>query len=142
MQAEGERRVVERLQAGRQRPRPVVGFLMKIIDAIVREEVFVGTDLMRELLGVHVRQPGTLGALTTPLTMALTSFFADAIRRGEIRADLKPEELTGTFSAMMFGLLLRNIVEDPRFRRPVLKRAIELFARGVSANSTTESRSG
>ncbi len=69
----------------------------------------------------------------TPLALALSDFFAEAARRGEIRGDLKPEELTGVFSAMMFGLLLRNVVETPRWRRPTLKRAVELFARGIAA---------
>lgn len=135
MQDQGERRVVERLRGTHHRSRSVAGFLMQVVDAILAEEVISGTELMRELLGVHARQPGILGAPSTPLAAALVQFFAEAARQGEIRADLKPEELTGMFSAMIFGLLLRGTVETPRWRRPLLKRAIDLFARGITTRT-------
>ncbi len=85
MQDHGERRIVDRVRATRQKSRSVAGFLMQIIDSVLGEEVFVGTELMRELLGVHVRNPGTLGAPSTPLALALSDFFAEKLFGGALR---------------------------------------------------------
>ncbi len=133
MQEQAERSIVERVRTTRPKPRSLVGFLMQVVDAMLAEEEAFGTDLMRELLGVHVRRPGTLGAVSTPLAAMLHERFAVGAKHGDIRSELRPEELTGVFSAIVFGLLLRGVVESPRWRRPLLRRAIDLFARGILA---------
>ena len=129
LQRRAEVRIADRLRTLRRKPTPVKAFLQQVIDAIRAEELSAGPDLLREILALHVRRTDL--NVPTPIPEALTEYFVEAGRRGEVRTDLTAAQLTGIFLASIFGSLLGS-VESPSDRRPQLQGVIDVFLRGMA----------
>ena len=131
LQQRAQTRMSDQLRSRRGRPPSVKGFLRRVIDLIIVEEVAVSTELLRELLAVHVRRLLNVDAIPAPLVDVIAQFFRQASERGEVRTDLGPDELAGFFLAALFGVLLRR-AESPKARKPDLQRVTDVFVRGIA----------
>ena len=135
LQRRGQESVVERLASVRSEPGAgsVKGFLQQVLDVILAEASRAGeTGLMRDVLSVMLRTGVGTDLADHPLVEALMEFFAEAQRRGEIRQDLTPHELTMILLSSLPATLLSNRDRPEVELRPALRRVIDVFVRGVA----------
>lgn len=130
-----EAEIAERLvQLSRGSP-SVRDVLAGVIDGVLAGLAAVGDDgLLRDLLAVYVRKPPepAVAAQAYPLVAELERVLATAAERGELRAELRPDQLTVMFLTCVFGSLLTQ-VDSPEERRASLESLVDVFLRGVGA---------
>jgi AcrR family transcriptional regulator len=130
-----ESEIAERLaQLSRGTP-SVRELLTGVIDGVLAGVAAVGDyGLMRDLLSVYVRQPPgpAVAEQSFPLVEELERVLAAASERGELRAELRPDQLTVMFLTCVFGSLLAG-GDSPEERRVALESLVDVFLRGVGA---------
>jgi AcrR family transcriptional regulator len=133
MQRRTEAEIVERLRTLGERARSVTEFLTGVIETIAAATTAVGDPaLARESVAMYVRQPRYVELSSEPLVVALVDYFSDAQERGEVRADLAPEDVTAIFLTALFGFVV-GAVESIEDRLDEFRRIIDVFARGIAA---------
>jgi AcrR family transcriptional regulator len=132
LQRRHQRDIVERLRAIPERAGSVAAFLEAVVQAIRADAAAFGDDaLAREIVAVHVRDPRRTDPETQPLVVALVDWFSEAQERGEVRADLAPEEIADVFLTQLFGFVI-GAIDSIEGRLDELRRTIAVFARGVA----------
>jgi hypothetical protein len=81
---------------------------------------------------VVARHAGELRTEANPLVEVITSFFDAAQRRGQLRDDVTPFELTALFLPGTYGLLQMKLANPPAELRRGLYRGIDIFVRGIT----------
>ncbi len=129
-----EREIVARLAAASgERTASVKDFLLGLTRAIVSGAESVGDRALgRELMAIYVREPRVVDASANPLVVAIVDYFAEAAERGEVRADLPPEEIANIFLTSLFGFVATSL-DALEERLDEFGRIIDVFVRGVSA---------
>lgn len=132
LQRRHQREIVDRLRAIPARAGSVAAFLDAVIAAMVADAAAFGDDaLAREIVAIFVREPRHLDLNTEPLVVALVDWFSEAQERGEVRADLAPEEIADVFLTLLFGFVI-GAVDSIESRLGELRRTIDVFARGIA----------
>ena len=130
-----ETEIAERLvQLSRDSP-PLRAVLIGVIDGVVAGAATLGDyGLLRDLLSVYVRQGAepAVAEQPFPLVVELERVLAAAAKRGELRAELRPDQLTVMFLTNVFGSLLAG-ADSPEERRVALESFVDVFLRGVGA---------
>lgn len=108
----------------------------ELIEAVLRVETVLGqSNLMREMLAVHVRrlQTGESPSDEDGMLGQVARHLAVAAERGEVRAGIEPERLAGVVLTGIFGLMLTqqgNLAD----LRAELELLMELLLRGMAAD--------
>ncbi len=133
LQKRAERDLTRRMAESVQGARSLREYLRGTVDAILVEDTTFEPELQRELLAMYVRhpEPAYLAAADDPLLQEMVDAFQEAAERGEIRSDLSPEELVGTFMRALFGWVAIRAIEPLPGQRTV-DTFIDIFVRGVS----------
>jgi AcrR family transcriptional regulator len=132
LQREMERGAVERLGDFLRRPASMRTRLERVVDALLTHQEEVGdAALTRELLAMYVRQRVEYDPADQPFLRLLMQLFASAIERGEVRADLTPQELMTIFGGLLFMLFAGEWPSEAE-RRAALRSPLNVFIRGIS----------
>jgi AcrR family transcriptional regulator len=110
--------------------------LTTVAEGVLEAEARVGDErLMRDILSIYVRRrPEPPSAADPfPLVVELERRLAEVEARGELRPGLRPDQLTVTFLASVFGVLLTR-AESPRERSEGLEALVDVFVQGVAFN--------
>jgi AcrR family transcriptional regulator len=129
-----ESEIAERL-AQRSRGDPSIRAVFTgVIEDVLTAVAAVGGGLMRDLLSVYVGQSPkpAAGEQSFPLIDELERVLVAAAERGELRAELPPDQLAVMFLTCVFGSLLAR-AESPEERRVALESLVDVFLRGVGA---------
>jgi hypothetical protein len=115
-------------------------FLRRAVDLMAEDAVGEDSALWHELFAVIARHAGEMRTEASALVEALTSFFAAAQERGEVRRDLTPFDLAAVFLPGVYGLLQMKL-DDPRAEvRTALYRVVDIFVRGIAREPAREER--
>ena len=109
--------------------------LSRLVDGLVDLEVKVNDpELVRDLLGIHVRLPMPAEEARRPAALAeeLAYHFAVAADAGELRSDLASDQLAIMVLTSVFGLLLSRRYQ-PEQRRADLEALMDVFVKGMRA---------
>jgi AcrR family transcriptional regulator len=125
--------VVERIEALRGKSISVNRYLHEVIDVLLEELVsFSKTGLLRDLFAIIVSHSIDIDWSDQPVLVSLTHYFAEAQERAEVRNDLGPSQLTVIFLTSIFGILLATGQSAPPDLRATMRRATDVFVRGIS----------
>jgi TetR/AcrR family transcriptional repressor of uid operon len=109
-------------------------YLRQVMHAILEEESnsAVVPELMREMLAMYVRQPqaALVQPMQEPLIVSMIDQFHEYAERGEVRDDLSPEELVGTFMRSIFGCVAIDV--DGGERVVGIESFIDIFVKGIT----------
>lgn len=109
--------------------------LSRLVDGLVDLEVKVNDpELVRDLLGIHVRLPMPVEEARRPTALAdeLAHHFAVAAEAGEMRSDLASDQLAIMVLTSVFGLLVSRRYQ-PEQRRADLEALMDVFVKGMGA---------
>jgi AcrR family transcriptional regulator len=118
----------------------VKGFLRRAVDLMVEDAVGHDSALWHELFAVIARHASEMRTEASVLVEAITGFFADAQRRGDVRRDLTPFDLTAVFLPGVYGLLQMKLEDPPSDVRSALYRVVDIFVRGIARRPAREER--
>lgn len=122
--------VAERLRESLDRP------LDEFLACTVRwlAEVATGEDaaIIPDVLAVIARSEELLASSEVALVEVVTRFLGIAQERGEVRVDVRPEELAQVFLSGVFGVLISRSGQAGRLRT-ALDRVADVFVRGFRA---------
>jgi TetR/AcrR family transcriptional repressor of uid operon len=108
-------------------------FLRRAVDLMVEDAMGHDVALWHELFAVIARHATEMRSEASALVEVMTGFFAAAQRRGEVRDDVTPFDLTAVFLPGVYGLLQMKR-EDPLAElRAALHRVVDIFVRGITA---------
>jgi AcrR family transcriptional regulator len=116
-------------------PRSTAVFLRRAVDVMLEDARQEDPALRRELFAVIGRHAQEMYSDESAFVGALATFFEAARRRGDIRCDLDPAELTAMFLPGVYGLLQLKLDTPPAEQRRALHRAVDIFVRGVQPAS-------
>jgi TetR/AcrR family transcriptional regulator, repressor for uid operon len=124
-----QRELGERL--GENRTLSLRAFLGRTVDLMVDNSARE-PKLYHELFAVIARHANEMRSEASSLVEALMERFAAAQKRGEVRRDLTPLELTNVFLPGVYGLLQMKL-DSPRTElRQALRRVVDVFVRGIA----------
>ncbi len=107
-------------------------FLNELVEGFIQAEETVGDSaLFRDMLGIYVRRPPALDDQPLPVLHAVTERFAEAARKGELRAGLEPARATHLFLTGVFGYLI-GTPGPAASRREDLETLVLLYVEGPS----------
>ena len=92
------------------KPRSVRGFLLRVVDWLVRDELQVGGALFRDIMAAIARNRANRDWIGELYAADLTQFLRERQAAGEVRPDLTPEVLNRVFFTSVAGYL----TEPPR----------------------------
>jgi len=107
-------------------------FLGRTVDLMLAQAADESPALTRELFTAIGRRATEMDGQTIALAEVVTRFFAAAQKRGEVRTDLTPFELTAVFLPGVFGLMLLRIDPPSPELRVTLQHAVDVFVRGIA----------
>ncbi len=111
-------------------------FLRRVVDLMVENSVRESA-LYHELFAVITRHAHEMRGEASALVEALMDCFAAGQRRGEVRRDIAPFDLTNVFLPGVYGLLQMKL-DSPRGElRQALYRVVDIFVRGIAARSAS-----
>jgi AcrR family transcriptional regulator len=93
----------EQIDEMAKRARTVSGFMRRVAELIIEDNARVG-KLGREILTRLILDPRPVDWWNAPVLGQVTRFLAQAQAVGELRKDLKPEDMSRTFFSGIFGL--------------------------------------
>lgn len=107
-------------------------FLRRAVDLMIEDARSEASSLWHELFAVIARHATEMRSEASAIVEVLTVSFAAAQRRGEIRSDVAPFDLTAVFLPGVYGLIQMKL-DDPRPElRTALHRVVDIFVRGVA----------
>jgi AcrR family transcriptional regulator len=122
--------LAERLQS--MRSVSVRSFLRRVVDLMHDDAMSEDFALWHELFAVIARHAQEMRSEASALVEALTAFFTEAQKRGDVRADVAAFDLTAVFLPGVYGLLQMKL-DDPRAElRAGLHRVVDIFVRGIA----------
>jgi len=124
-----QRELGERL--GKSRTPSLRAFLGRTVDVMV-DNAAREPGLYHELFAVIARHANEMRSEASWLVEALMERFAAAQKRGEVRRDLTPLELTNVFLPGVYGLLQMKLDAPRAELRQALRRVVDVFVRGVA----------
>jgi TetR/AcrR family transcriptional repressor of uid operon len=130
-----ESEIAERLARLSRESPSIRDVLTDVIGGVLAVVAAVGDErLMRDLLSVYVRQPSETAVAEQPFPLVeeLEHVLAAAADRGELRAELRSDQLTTMFLTCVLGSLLAR-ADSPEERRVALESLVDVFLRGVGA---------
>jgi hypothetical protein len=81
-----------------------------------------------------------MGSEASAIVEQLTELFAAAQRRGEIRRDLAPFDLTAVFLPGVYGLIQMRLDAPRAELRAALRRVVDIFVRGIAREAKAAPR--
>jgi TetR/AcrR family transcriptional repressor of uid operon len=124
-----QRELGERL--GKNRALSLRAFLGRTVDLMVDNSARE-PGLYHELFAVIARHANEMRSEASSLVEALMERFAAAQKRGEVRRDLTPLELTNVFLPGVYGLLQMKLDAPRAELRQALRRVVDVFIRGIA----------
>jgi len=126
-----QRDLGERLRSARAlSPR---SFLRRAVDLMVENSVRESA-LYHELFAVIARHASEMRSEASALVEALVTFFRAGQRRGELRRDLTPLDLTNVFLPGVYGLLQMKLDAPRAELREALYHVVDIFVRGIEGD--------
>lgn len=112
--------------------RPLDEFLLLAVRLL--SEVATGEDtaIVPDVLAMIARREDLMAASKIELVEVVTRFLIDAQKRGEVRREVRAEELAQVFLSGVFGVLISR-TRDAAGLRSAMERAADVFVRGFRA---------
>ncbi len=122
--------IAERLRAAR--TSSLARSLRRTVDLMLEDAMGHDIAVWHELFAVIARHAGEMRSEASALVEVVTSFFAAAQLRGEVRRGVSPFDLTAAFLPGVYGVLQMKREDPVAEQRSALHRVVGIFVRGVA----------